>query len=64
MDGPPSRKLPWILLLLFTLLCAASADLYVTSTSDYLLSGALIWTGVGLAFAASMLYHKFRMRAA
>jgi hypothetical protein len=64
MDGPPSRKLPWILLLLFTLLCAAGADLYVTSTSDYLLSGAAIWAGVGLAFVASMLHHKFRTRAA
>ena len=64
MDGPPSPKLPWIMLLMFTLLCAAGASIYITSTTDYLLSGTVIWTTIGLAFAGSTLYRKFRPRAA
>jgi hypothetical protein len=59
MDGPPNHKLPWMLLLLFTLLCAAGASLYIESTSDYLLAGGLIWVVIGLAFTASTLYERF-----
>ena len=63
MDGPPSQKLPWMLLLLFTLSCAAGASVAITFTSDYLLSGAIIWTTVALGLAVSTRYRKFRSRA-
>jgi hypothetical protein len=63
MDGPPSQRLPWMLLLLFTLSCAGGASVAITSTSDYLLSGAIIWATVGLGLAVSTLYRKFRPHA-
>jgi len=60
-DGPPStQKYPWIVLLLFTLLCAGGANVEIGSTSDYLLSGALIWIVAGCVFAGSALHSKLR----
>ena len=63
IDGPPSRKPLWILLL-FTSVCAIGASVYIDSPVDYLLSGAVIWTTVGLAFSVSTLLRKFSSRAA
>lgn len=60
MEGPPSPRLPWVLLLLFTLFCAGGASLYVGSSTDYLLSGVVIWTIVGLALAAPTIYRTPR----
>ncbi len=55
-------KIPWILLLLFTLLCVIGACVRVTFTSDYLFFGAVIWIAVGLGVVASTIYCKFRSR--
>jgi hypothetical protein len=63
MDGPPNQTMPWMLLLLFTLCCAGGASVYITSSSDYLLSGVVIWTAVSVGLAVSALYRKFRSRA-
>lgn len=63
MDGPPNQNLPWILLLVFPLCCAEGASVYITSSSDYLLSGAVIWTAVGVGLTVSALYHKLRSHA-
>ena len=60
-DEPPSsQKYPWIVLLLFTLLCAGGAKVEIQSTSEYVVSGALIWMVVGCLFAGSALRSKLR----
>lgn len=61
--GPPNRKPLWTLLI-FTSICAVGASVYIVSPVDYLLSGAVIWTTVGLAFSVSNLLRKFSSRAA
>ena len=50
-------KRPWILLLFFTLVCAAGASL--DSTSAYLPYGVGVWMIVGLWVAASATYRKY-----
>jgi hypothetical protein len=48
-DGSSGGKKPrWTVLFLFTLLCAGGASIDIESTSDYLLSGAVIWMAIGL----------------
>jgi hypothetical protein len=59
---PATRlKLPWVLLLLFTFVCAMGASIH--STSAYLPYGVGVWMIVGLWVAASATYPKLFSRA-
>jgi hypothetical protein len=57
-----SRKKHWILLLVFTLVCAAASSIpeRVGGYVSYLPLGVLIWAVVGLAASAALRKHKSR----
>ena len=60
VENPDKR--PWILLLLFALVCAVGAS--VTGYTSYLVYGIAVWMIVGLGIAVSAIYRKSLSRAA
>src|SRR5262249_34884148 len=63
-EQPATRlKLPWILLLLFTLMCVCAVGASIHSTTAYLLWGVTVWLFAGLGPALSKFYRRLRLHA-